>query len=62
MPVQLNIKRPVLPIQSLSGEELERELAERDAFMKDLEQFHLERGLVKRIFISIYTKIRIFII
>jgi len=44
MPVQLNIKRPVLPLQSLSGEEYERELAEHDAFMKDLEQFHLERG------------------
>ncbi|ORX53875.1 hypothetical protein BCR36DRAFT_403505 [Piromyces finnis] len=46
MPVQLNIKKPVLPLQSLSGEEYEKELAEHDAFMKDLEQFHLERGSV----------------
>jgi len=44
MPITLNIKKPVLPLAALKGEEYERELAEHDAFMKDLEQFHLDRG------------------
>lgn len=47
MPIQLNIKRPVLPLAALKGEELQRELAEHDAFMKDLEQFHIDRGFTK---------------